>query len=124
MRAFVRIRSRFAESYNRALPEGDPRRFDETAWSGPIDFDKAADHVGEPRPRTEDDRLNLVFRLFNRVTAEDADRLDVWAYRLPSLSVGDEVRIGDGPEYRVAHVGFEPAEPVAADDVTLDGRPR
>jgi hypothetical protein len=46
-----------------------------------------------------------IFRLFNRVDVEDAERLSVWNYTLPSLSVGDTISY-DGRTFAVEGVGF------------------
>lgn len=50
--------------------------------------------------------LERVFRLFNRVTDEDAERLHQLGYKLPSLSVGDIVTM-KGANYLVMSVGFQ-----------------
>ena len=56
---------------------------------------------GEP-----EEKLERVFRLFNRVSEEDARRLERIGYRLPSLSVGDRVVL-NGEAWVCAPVGFE-----------------
>ena len=60
---------------------------------------------------TDEEICEAVFRLFNRVTDADADRLEAWNYRMPSVSCGDIIGIDKGEAegfalYRVASVGF------------------
>jgi peptidoglycan hydrolase-like protein with peptidoglycan-binding domain len=62
------------------------------SWEGEVDI-------------PEGDALEHIFRQFNRVTDADAERMEAQGYRLPSLSVGDQVEIG-GRRYRVASMGF------------------
>jgi hypothetical protein len=83
--AEITIRSVMAERAER----------EETTWSGTLEL-----------TGTLDDRLNQIFRAFNRVDYGDGERLEALGYRLPSLSVGDEVTI-DGATFRVEPVGFE-----------------
>lgn len=68
--------------------------FTGASWAGEI-----------PDPASEDAPLEYVFRQFNRVVQEDADRLESWGYNLPSLSVGDHVEL-DGTMYVCAPLGW------------------
>lgn len=94
MKHRIRITSLFAMSD----PESD-RPF---TWEGIV-----------PMPEnvvTDEEICEAVFRLFNRVDQADADRLEEWGYRLPSLSVGDIVGIDRGPYFdlhRVESAGFK-----------------
>lgn len=93
----VTINSRTAVSANQALrPSAEPAPYPATVWSGDVPL---ADDVREAQ-------LEVIFRLFNRVEQRDVDFLEEIGYRLPSLSVGDEVTI-DGEIWTVAPVGFE-----------------
>ena len=74
-----------------AIAEGAEPRFPVTTWTGPV----------------ESINLEAIFRAFNRVEMEDGARLEEIGYRLPSLSVDDEVTLPDGTVYRVASFGFE-----------------
>jgi hypothetical protein len=49
-------------------------------WSGELEL-----------PAAPDAALERVYRLLNRVSGGDAQRLEAIGYRLPSLSVGDIV---------------------------------
>jgi hypothetical protein len=75
-------------------------------WEGTVELPAASE--GEAA-------LDQIFRLFNRVSQEDADRLERWGYFLPSLSVGDIVGIKRDGEifdlWRVVSAGFEPIFP-------------
>src|SRR3954451_19528413 len=53
-----------------------------------------------------DEALERIFRHFNRVTDEDAERLQRMDYKLPSLSVGDIVTM-EGTHYLVCGMGFK-----------------
>lgn len=96
----VKIRSRMAEAGNRAPRlSWEPEPYIKTTWEG------------EAPVETPED----AFRFFNVVEPGDDERLRALGYRLPSLSVGDEVTL-DGTAYVVAPVGF-----LLADEVDLEG---
>jgi hypothetical protein len=63
-------------------------------WQGQLDL-----------PGNDQEALEQVWRLFNRVETEDVERLEEWGYRLPSLSVGDRVTL-DGKDYWVNDLGW------------------
>jgi hypothetical protein len=65
-------------------------------WSGDVNLNG----------QTSDSVLEHIFRLFNRVSDEDASRLAKWDYKLPSLSVGDIVTM-EGNHYLVCGMGFK-----------------
>lgn len=56
----------------------------DTTWKGDISLEGCL---------TQDDMLNRIYRLLNRVDAFDVERMQEWGYELPSLSVGDYVTI-------------------------------
>lgn len=93
----VTIISNLARNLN-ATPEAriEGIAYETDTWEGEVALEKE---------RIED-RLEEVFRLFNRVHDADADRLEEWGYKLPSLSVGDIVRL-EGRTFRVAPAGYE-----------------
>ena len=79
-----------------------------TTWHGDLDLSLASSDEG---------RLELVYRLLNRVDESDHERLEAMGYMLPSLSMGDFVTLhldvmGEhGPvtqprTWMVASVGF------------------
>jgi hypothetical protein len=74
----------------------------EITWQGLVNDVMLA---GEIAKGDEDALCDRVYRLFNRVDENDGDRLERWKYFLPSLSLGDYVRIGDNT-YRVDTIGF------------------
>lgn len=69
----------------------------ECVWHGDVD-------VEAEKPEDINERI---FRLFNRVSLEDNDRLEAMGYTLPSLSVGDVI-IHSGEAWTVAPLGFAP----------------
>lgn len=97
--ARITIRSKIAQEANvaahkdAALPP-----YPSTTWTG--------EAAWTDEPRKVEDRLTSLFRMFNRVTEEDCDRLDDLGYELPSLSVGDQIEM-DGATYEVKPIGFE-----------------
>lgn len=96
----IKIHSKMAEVANSALrPSTDPEPYPETSWTGdaPVIY------------LDDEQRLESIFRLFNRVDRGDAERLERMGYNLPSLSVGDVVEIGDR-RWEVAGMGFEELE--------------
>jgi hypothetical protein len=77
-------------------------------WSGEIGIGSCTCSDGQSC--IEDDKdalLERIFRLFNRVSDEDAERLQRMDYKLPSLSVGDIVTM-EGTHYLVCGMGFKP----------------
>ena len=68
-------------------------------WEGSLDLELGNDANTEQK-------LDRLFRLFNRVTDEDAERLEKIGFRQPSMSVGDVVEV-DGQRYEVAPIGFK-----------------
>lgn len=82
-----------------------PRPYNSTTWQGWVDL---------PENETDAEQLERIFRLFNRVTEEDVERLAAQGYELPSLSVGDQVTLSDPSAstysvraYQVAGTGFD-----------------
>lgn len=79
-----------------------PEHFPTFSWEGEVLL-----------PRTNDDEIaNTVYRLFNRVSRADEQRLESWGYRLPSMSVGDVIAVDCGPDkhplmFRVKNFGFQ-----------------
>lgn len=70
--------------------DAEPGAYPTTTWTG---------LVQDPAPEA-------LFRAFNRVDDSDVVRLRDIGYRLPSLSVGDLLRVG-GNVWRVAGTGFK-----------------
>lgn len=60
-----------------------------------------------------DDKLDEIFRFFNRVDEGDHERMAACGYELPSLSVGDKILLAD-QWYEVASLGFKPGDPPPA----------
>lgn len=58
--------------------------------------------LGEGAPQQ---KLEVAFRFFNRVTDEDVERLERIGYTLPSMSAGDRVVL-NGEAWVCAGVGF------------------
>ena len=56
-------------------------------------------------PADDSEALNIISRSFSRVDEADCDRLEEIGYRLPSISVGDRVRI-DGRDYWADTIGW------------------
>lgn len=82
----ITITSRMAEAFE----------YPETTWTGAVQL-----ATTEP-----EDRLELIFRLFNRVDDSDCERLEKWGYKLPSLSTGDSVTM-EGKTYRCESMGWQ-----------------
>lgn len=80
----------------------------EQVWTGDVPSTVMSGLDTEAPLEQRVDAVNeRLFRLFNRVDLPDAERLDDWGYRLPSLSVGDVVT-HHGNAYEVAGIGFQP----------------
>jgi hypothetical protein len=99
------IRSTIAQEANAATPDDQPRPFTSGhRWQGIVPVE------GE----TDDERLESIFRSFNRVTLLDAEWLELVGYRLPSLSVRDQITLDAGTDvertYEVGSVGFVEVE--------------
>lgn len=88
---YIRIRSAIA---TRIFNEDDTFT-GMTEWNGDIEFD------GD---------IEDLYRMFNRVTQADSDRLEALGYFMPSMSVGDIVTLGS-TTYQCASVGFVPLDP-------------
>lgn len=73
-------------------------------WSGEVDLPDTINPPDDPA----DDVNEALFRLFNRASDADAERLSGMNYRLPSLSAGDFV-VWEETAYQVLSVGFEQA---------------
>ena len=70
------MRVRIVSSFAATNPDAT-----EFTWEGEVWF--------TPDSAEPDKTNGALFRLFNVVTEEDAERLESWGYRLPSLSAGD-----------------------------------
>lgn len=57
-------------------------------------------------PGTDEELLEQLFRMFNRVDPGDHEEMAARGYHLPSLSVGDRVKL-DGREYRCEPMGWK-----------------
>lgn len=90
MSNLITIYSVFADSPEHRIAAHYEGRNVEPIWTGEVDVRDLED----------------IFRLFNRVDADDALRLEELGYHLPSLSVGDVVSYG-GTYKIVADQGFE-----------------
>jgi hypothetical protein len=82
-------------SVHAALRGGGP-----TTWKGEVSSVRHFYHAN-----TDEKKLDILFRLFNRVSYGDNERLNEWRYRLPSLSMGDYITF-QGRTYRVEAFGF------------------
>jgi hypothetical protein len=72
------------------------------AWNGEIPEPKDA--------ASDEERLEYVFRWFNDVDPGDRERMLEVGYDLPSLSVGDVVRLREDERWRCAPFGWEKLE--------------
>jgi len=76
--------------------------FQRQTWEGNV----PDEHCEPGTPDNYTSRVNeLLFRCFNRVDREDADRLEDWGYELPSLSVHDVIT-WNGRSFQVQPTGF------------------
>lgn len=93
--------------------------FTNATWEGEID---PVRDLGMDDPNPSAYRyLEAVFRFTNRVTDEDVQRLRQLGYTLPSMSVGDSIRVGDTTFY-VHPIGFQryPCDALGQPDERLD----
>jgi hypothetical protein len=65
------------------------------------------------RFQSTEEKLDAIFRFFNRVHEADHQRMAEVGYLLPSLSVGDRIELADG-WYEVASLGFQRCDPPPA----------
>lgn len=103
------IHSRMAELANQAAEaEGDPRPYVMEKWIGeaPIQMPSKVRDSEQYRPDEVLAALSAIYRHFNRVDAADEGRLERMGYRLPSLSVNDEIETPFG-RFTVAPIGFK-----------------
>lgn len=73
--------------------------FTRQRWEGEVKIDVPAE--GSPQ-----EKLDRLFRFFNRVDEADVVRLEEIGFRQPSMSMGDLVEL-DGETWTVAAFGFE-----------------
>lgn len=77
-----------------------------TIYSHFVDRSWTGEAAIAPSERHDYETLERIFHHFNRIDEDDARRLELMEYDLPSLSVGDLVTLEDGRTFLVEFVGF------------------